>query len=72
MEDSDKLMGLIQKMSKQQLRQVTRFAEFILTDDEPDELIDRGDLRARYSSFKDALHVDPAAIEAWAKSSDQK
>ena len=72
MEDSDKLMGLIQKMSKQQLRQVTRFAEFILTDDEPDELSDRGDLRTRYASFKDALHVDPAAIDAWAKSSSPK
>jgi hypothetical protein len=72
MEDSDKLMNLIQKMSKAQLRQVTRFAEFILLDDEPDNLNDRGDMRTRYATFKDALHVDPAAIDAWAKSSSQK
>ena len=72
MEDSDKLMNLIQKMSKAQLRQVTRFAEFILLDDEPDDLNDRGEMRTRYATFKDALHVDPAAIDAWAKSSSKK
>jgi hypothetical protein len=72
MDDSDKLANLIQKMSKAQLRQLTRFAEFILLEDEPDDLNDRSDLRARYATFKDALHVDPAAIDAWAKSSAKK
>ena len=72
MEDSDKLMNLVQKMSKAQLRQVTRFAEFILLEDEPDDLNDRGDVRTRYTAFKEALRVDPAAIDAWAKSSSQK
>ena len=72
MEDSDKLMNLVQKMSKAQLRQLTRFAEFIMLEDEPDDLNDRGDLRTRYTTFKDALRVDPAAIDAWAKSSGQK
>ncbi len=72
MEDSDKLMNLVQKMSKAQLRQVTRFAEFILLEDEPDDLNDRSDVRTRYATFKDALHIDPAAIDAWAKASDQK
>ncbi|NTU65131.1 MAG: hypothetical protein HGB05_17460 [Chloroflexi bacterium] len=72
MEDSDKLMNLIQKMSKTQLRQLTRFAEFILLEDEPDDLNDRGDMRTRYATFKDALHVDLAAIDAWAKSSSNK
>ena len=72
MDDSDKLMNLIQKMSKPQLRQLTRFAEFIMLDDEPDDLNDRGDMRTRYATFKDALHVDPAAIDAWAKSSAKK
>ena len=72
MEDSDKLLNLIQKMSKAQLHQLTRFAEFILLDDEPDDLNDRGDVRARYATFKDALQVDPAAIDAWAKSGAKK
>ena len=72
MEDTDKLMNLIQKMSKTQLRQLTRFAEFILLEDEPVDLNDRSDMRARYATFKDALHVDPAAIDACAKSSDPK
>jgi hypothetical protein len=72
MEESDKLTMLIQKMSKPQLRQLTRFAEFILQDDEPDDLTDRSDMRARYATFKDTLHVDPAAIDAWAKSSGPK
>ncbi len=72
MDDSDKLMNLIQKMSKAQLRQVTRFAEFILLDDEPDDLNDRSEMRTRYATFKDALKVDPAAIDAWAKSSSKK
>jgi len=72
MEDSDKLMNLVQKMSKAQLRQVTRFAEFILLEDEPDDLTDRGDMRARYAAFKDALRIDPAAIDAWVKTSGQK
>ena len=72
MDDSDKLANLIQKMSKAQLRQLTRFAEFILLDDEPDDLNDRNDMRTRYATFKDALHVDPAAIDAWAKSGSTK
>jgi hypothetical protein len=72
MEDSDKLMNLVQKMSKTQLRQLTRFAEFILLEDEPDDLNDRGDMRTRYAIFKDALHVDPAAIDTWVKSSSKK
>jgi len=72
MDDSDKLANLIQKMSKAQLRQLTRFAEFILLEDEPDDLNDRSDLRVRYATFKDALHVDPTAIDAWVKSSAKK
>ena len=72
MDDSDKLMNLVQKMSKAQLRQVTRFAEFILLEDEPDDLNDRGDVRTRYAAFKEALLIDPAAVDAWAKSSGQK
>ncbi len=72
MEDSDKLMNLVQKMSKAQLRQVTRFAECIMLEDEPDDLTDRSDLRTRYATFRDALRVDPAAVDAWAKSSAKK
>ena len=72
MEDNDKLLQLIQKMSKPQLRQLTRFAQFILLDDEPDDLTDRSDMRARYNSFKDVLQVDPAAIDAWARQVDSK
>ena len=70
MEDTDKLTMLTQKMSKAQLRQVTRFAEFILLEDEPDDLTDRTDLRARYTNFKELCaqwNVDLAAVEAWAK-----
>jgi hypothetical protein len=73
MEDNEKLLQLIQKMSKPQLRQLTRFAQFIMLEDEPDDLTDRSDVRARYSSFKDVLQewqVDPAAIDAWAKQAD--
>ena len=72
MEDNDKLLQLIQKMSKPQLRQLTRFAQFILLDDEPDDLTDRSDVRARYNSFKGVLQVDPAAIDAWARQADSK
>jgi hypothetical protein len=72
MDDSDKLANLVQKMSKAQLRQLTRFAEFIMLEDEPDDLNDRSDMRTRYTTFKDALRVDPAAIDAWAKSSAKK
>ena len=72
MEDSDKLMNLAQKMSKAQLRQLTRFAEFMLLEDEPDDLSDRSDIRARYTAFREALRIDPAAIDAWVKSSSPK
>ena len=72
MEDTDKLAALIQKMSKTQLHQLTRFAEFMLLEDEPDDLNDRTDVRARYADFKNTLHIDPAAIEAWAKTGSQK
>ncbi len=72
MEDSDKLMNLVQKMSKAQLRQVTRFAEFIMLEDEPDDLTDRADMRVRYNDFKSVVHIDPAAIDAWAKQSSNR
>ncbi len=75
MEDTDKLMQLIQRMSRSQLQQLTRFAQFILLDDEPDDLTDRSDVRVRYTAFKDMLQtwqVDPASIEAWAKQSSAK
>ena len=75
MEDNEKLMQLMLKMSKPQLQQLTRFAEFILLEDEPDDLTDRSDVRARYNSFKEVLQawqVDPAAIDAWAKQADSK
>jgi hypothetical protein len=75
MEDNDKLMQLIQKMSKPQLQQLTRFAQFIMLEDEPDDLTDRSDVRARYNNFKDVLQawqIDPAAIDAWAKQSSSK
>ena len=72
MEDSDKLMNLVQKMSKAQLRQLTRFAEFMLLEDEPEDLMDHSDMRARYAAFKEALRIDPAAIDAWVKASGQK
>ncbi len=66
-EDTDKLMSIAQRMSPSQLRQLTRFAEFLMLEDDPDDLRDRGDVRARYASFKDVIQIDPAAIEAWAK-----
>ena len=72
MEDSDKLMNLVQKMSKAQLRQLTRFAEFMLLEDEPEDLIDRSDMRARYAAFREALRIDPAAIDAWVKAGSPK
>ena len=72
MEDTDKLAALIQKMSKTQLHQLTRFAEFILVEDEPDALNDRTDVRTRYADFKNTLRIDPAAIDAWAKTGGQK
>ncbi len=75
MEDIDKLMQLIQRMSRSQLQQLTRFAQFILQEDEPDDLTDRSDVRVRYTAFKDMLQtwqVDPASIEAWAKQTGAK
>jgi hypothetical protein len=67
MEDTDKLMSIAQRMSTSQLRQLIRFAEFLMLEDEPDDLQDRGDVRTRYASFKDVIQVDPGAIDAWAK-----
>ncbi|MBI5564612.1 MAG: hypothetical protein HY870_06945 [Chloroflexi bacterium] len=70
MEDTDKLMGIVQRMSPSQLRQLTRFAEFLMLEDEPDDLRDRTDVRARYANFKDlcaSWNVDLGTVEAWAK-----
>ncbi len=70
MEETDKLSAIVQRMSPAQLQQLVRFAEFLMLEDEPDDLRDRTDMRARYGTFKDAmqsLKVDPAAIDAWAK-----
>ncbi len=70
MEESDKLSAIVQRMSPSQLQQLIRFAEFLMLEDEPDDLRDRSDVRARYSTFKDAmqsLNVDPTSIDAWAK-----
>jgi hypothetical protein len=70
MEDTDKLMGVVQRMSPAQLRQLTRFAEFLMLEDEPDDLRDRTDVRARYANFKELCagwNVDLGAVETWAK-----
>ncbi|MBP7686456.1 MAG: hypothetical protein KA765_01035 [Thermoflexales bacterium] len=70
MEDTDKLMGIVQRMSPSQLRQLTRFAEFLMLEDEPDDLRDRTDVRTRYTNFKDLCstwNVDLGAVESWAK-----
>ncbi len=67
MEDTDKLASIAQRMSPSQLRQLIRFAEFLMLEDEPDDLRDRTDVRARYASFKDVIQIDPASIDAWAK-----
>ena len=70
MEDVDKLMSVVQRMSPAQVKQVIRFAEFLTQEDDPDDLRDRTDIRVRYNTFKDLLQtwqVDPAAIDAWAR-----
>lgn len=70
MEDTDKLMGVVQRMSPSQLRQLTRFAEFLMVEDEPDDLRDHTDVRARYTNFKELCagwNVDLGAVETWAK-----
>ena len=70
MEDVDKLMSVVQRMSPAQVKQVIRFAEFLMQEDDPDDLRDRTDIRVRYNTFKDLLQtwqVDPAAIDAWAR-----
>jgi hypothetical protein len=70
MEDMDKLIGVAQRMSQSQLRQLIRFAEFLMIEDEPDDLRDRSDVRTRYTDFKelcDTWNVDLNAVEAWAK-----
>jgi hypothetical protein len=75
MEDTDKLLAVVQRMSPSQLRQLTRFAEFLMVEDEPDDLRDRTDLRARYTNFKElcaAWNVDLGAVEAWAKETGRK
>ena len=70
MEETDKLSAIVQRMSPSQLQQLIRFAEFLMLEDEPDDLRDRTDMRARYSTFKEVmqnLNIDPAAIDVWAK-----
>ena len=70
MEETDKLSAIVQRMSPSQLQQLIRFAEFLMLEDEPDDLRDRTDMRARYSKFKEVmqnLNIDPAAIDVWAK-----
>jgi hypothetical protein len=75
MEDTDKLMGIAQRMSQSQLRQLTRFAEFLMMEDDPDDLRDRTDVRARYANFKELCttwNVDLGAVESWAKETAHK
>ncbi len=70
MDDTDKLLGVVQKLSASQLKQVIRYAEFIAQDEVPDEIHEQGDIRARYAEFKqfcEASNFDPAAVEAWAE-----
>ena len=70
MEDTDKLLGVVQKLSASQIKQVIRYAEFIAQDEVPDEIHETGDVRARYAEFKqfcEASDVDLAAVEAWAQ-----
>lgn len=78
MEDVDKLLSVVHRMTPAQVKHVIRFAEFLLLEDEPDDLRDHTDVRVRYSTFKDLLQtwkVAPASIDAWARqtgSTDKK
>ena len=68
MDDTDKLAAIIQKLSAAQIRQLTRFAEFIAQDELPDPIHDHDDTRARYDAFKQlcqAWGVDLSTVETW-------
>ncbi len=70
MEDTDKLNLIVQRMSPSQLKELIRFAQFLMLEDEPDDLRDPTDPRARYGTFKELLsswNVDPGAVDTWAK-----
>jgi hypothetical protein len=70
MEDSDKLLSIVQRMSPAQLKELIRFAQFLLLEDEPDDLRDPTDPRARFGTLKElyqAWNVDPGEVDAWAK-----
>ncbi|MFN8596136.1 MAG: hypothetical protein U0559_08135 [Anaerolineae bacterium] len=71
MEDTDKLMAVVNRMSPSQLRQLIRFAEFLMLEDEPDDLRDRTDPRARFVNFKELCsqwNIDLNSVDAWVKS----
>lgn len=70
MEDSDKLMSIVQRMSPAQLKELIRFAQFLLLEDEPDDLRDPTDPHARFGTLKElyrAWNVDLGEVDAWAK-----
>ena len=70
MEDTDRLLSVVQKLSASQIKQVIRYAEFIAQDEVPDEVHESGDVRARYAEFKqfcETSEVDLTTVEAWAR-----
>ena len=70
MEDTDKLLAVVQRLSPSQVKQVVRFAEFILQDEAPYDMTDYGDVRQRFAEFKafcEAGDVDLSTIDEWAR-----
>ena len=67
---ADKLSQLLSKMTTEQVRQVTRFAQFIYEDQEPEGTRADDNPVARYQEFVQwcqARGIEPTALDSWGK-----
>ena len=74
MDERDKLLTVLDKLTDDQIRILTRLDQIIAEEQQADPLHDTTDVRARYEQFKQwcaANNLELGGVEAWVKETRQ-
>ena len=74
MDERDKLLAALDKLTDDQIRILTRLAQIIAEEQQADPLHDTTDVRARYEVFQRwcaANNLDLGGVDAWIKDTRQ-
>ena len=74
MDERDKLLAMLDKLTDDQIRILTRLAQIIAEEQQADPLHDTTDVRVRYDQFKQwcaANNLELGGVEAWVEETRQ-